>query len=297
MIPDLKRDHGDWLGRHAGNSQPAEASLYDQLRQAGFQPIELWMIDFARPDEEMPSLEESTDDLKFFICAVMRYTGADRVQLLAHGTGCILARLTIQKYHIAHWIESEAYIAGPFHGIADPPPADAVWQGHPNAWWLRRGSTLLREITLQGEAPVYRHPWTGRSFKLDALTLRNGTADGDPVFRSDPDSPCLMGARNVALPQLGHDALRCDPAAAAVLIPFLFRPARPYAAAEDGDADGFRGARYGGPDFDDANPTIYPGAEEIPGDGIDQDGNGCDLAIRRGRDGETELPPARIRRE
>ena len=43
----------------------------------------------------------------------------------------------------------------------------------------------------------------------------------------------------------------------------------------DDDGDGFS-ARFGGGDCDDHNATIYPGAEDVPGDGIDQNCEGGD---------------------
>jgi arylsulfatase A-like enzyme len=43
----------------------------------------------------------------------------------------------------------------------------------------------------------------------------------------------------------------------------------------DHDGDGFS-ARFGGGDCDDARADVYPGAEDIPGDGIDQDCEGGD---------------------
>jgi hypothetical protein len=45
----------------------------------------------------------------------------------------------------------------------------------------------------------------------------------------------------------------------------------------DRDADGFSDAACGGADCNDTNPTVYPGALETCGDGIDQNCDGQDL--------------------
>ena len=282
MISDMARNSHDWLGLNCGNTLPGDnTSVYRAFLDAGFNPIELWLLDTS-PSE---SIEEATDDLKFFMAAIMGYTGADRVQLLAHGTGCILARLTIIKYNLAHWVESEVYIAGPFHGSAVSRHSQTC-HVRPNTWWMTPGSELLREILHKGESPLFTHPADGRFFRLRTMTIRNSMPDGDACFTENADSPALKGARNHRLPGLNHDALRCARAATALYIPFLKRRARPYFAHEDLDRDGFRGAAFGGNDPDDSDPSIYPGAKEIRGDGIDQDGNGCDLAPEGGRDAE-----------
>jgi hypothetical protein len=50
----------------------------------------------------------------------------------------------------------------------------------------------------------------------------------------------------------------------------------------DADLDGHRSATCGGDDCDDSDPSVYPGATEVCGDGIDQDCSGADLACGGG---------------
>jgi len=46
---------------------------------------------------------------------------------------------------------------------------------------------------------------------------------------------------------------------------------------EDQDGDGSIAVQYGGPDCDDGNPDVHPGADEIPYDGLDNDCNSLSL--------------------
>jgi hypothetical protein len=60
------------------------------------------------------------------------------------------------------------------------------------------------------------------------------------------------------------------------LTPSAFENNNTTATLTDDDVDGF--SEFQG-DLDDGDNTIYPGAEEICGDGIDQDCDGFDLAF------------------
>ena len=53
----------------------------------------------------------------------------------------------------------------------------------------------------------------------------------------------------------------------------------------DLDGDGFADIATGGTDCDDTDPTVFPGATEIPFDGIDQDCDGSDLVVDADGDG------------
>jgi len=279
IVPDAGRGPAEWQG-----------AFYDGLRAAGFQPVEIWTIGFAPPGATMTSLEEATDDVKLFLAAVMRYTGADRVQIVGGGTGGLLARLTLLKYTVAHWVAAEVYLDAPFHGaVPSPDPLEAL-AGHPQAWVVRPGSTLLREILRHGETPRYPDPVLGVPFGLPTLAVAAA-----PGRAADPARDGLIGAKNVTIAGAAPGTLATSPAAIAACARFLDRPARPYNPLHDRDGDGFHGLDHDGPDFDDGDPAIHPGAPETPGDGIDQDCNGCDLSPARGRDGELRLPPIRAR--
>ena len=61
--------------------------------------------------------------------------------------------------------------------------------------------------------------------------------------------------------------------------------------ATDHDGDGYS-ARFGGGDCDDTRADVYPGAEDIPGDGIDQNCEGGDAPlVAETEGGETEESP------
>lgn len=48
----------------------------------------------------------------------------------------------------------------------------------------------------------------------------------------------------------------------------------------DADGDGHIAASCGGDDCNDNNPAVYPGATEIPGDGVDENCDGLELCYQ-----------------
>jgi membrane-anchored protein YejM (alkaline phosphatase superfamily) len=69
---------------------------------------------------------------------------------------------------------------------------------------------------------------------------------------------------------------------------YLRRAANTIQKATDGDGDGFPRI-FGATDPDDSDPTIHPLAVDIPGDGIDQDGDGRDQTLLEDRERRARL--------
>jgi hypothetical protein len=289
MIADAGRVHDDWLGSNCGL---ASASVYQTFLDHGFAAGELWMLDLVPAQgQRLTSLELRTDNLKEMIFAVMGYTGADQVVLLAHGAGAVLAQATLVKYNLFYAVHSVAWIAGPFHG-SHVCSFERCAGGEPMCCALTPGADFLQDVLIPDETPFdpssrpHADAWTSRY-----LTVRNGRRFGDAWFRSNPESPALLGALNLSFSNLDHDGLRCSPEVLAEVIGFLTVPARPFDPSHDLDRDGFEGPGGDGPDCNDRDPGVYPGAPETCDDGVDQDCNRVDISCLPGKD--RDLPPTR----
>ena len=115
MIGANKRSLKDWQGQNPGNAK-GETNVYNKFIRAGFLPQELWLYQYTQDGKEMRNIEESTDGLKWFIYSVLWYTESNKVQILAHGEGAVLAQATIKKYNLYNLIHTAVYVAALFHG-------------------------------------------------------------------------------------------------------------------------------------------------------------------------------------
>lgn len=284
FIADNQRIHTDWLGANCG---PSEGNVYKAFIDQGFDPFELWMLDLVPAEShQLTSLELRTDNLKEMVFAVLRYTGANQVNILAHGAGAVLAQATLVKYNLFYAVHSVAYVAGPFHG-SFACSFERCIDGFPVCCALTPGSDFLQDVLLPDETPhdpghTPQGPWATRY-----LTVRNGRRFGDTWFLKNPESPNLDGAVNLAFGHLSHDGLRCSADVLSEVIPFLTVPTFPFKSDRDNDGDGYQGLHWGGPDCDDNDQKIFPGAVDACEDSIDQDCNAVDISCLPGKDRDT----------
>jgi hypothetical protein len=283
MIPANKRTFKDWLGKNAGNAT-GEIDVYNKFINKKFSPQELWLYQYTEEGKEMKNIEELTDGLKWFIYTILWYTKSNKVQILAHGEGAVLAQATIKKYNLYNLIHATVYIAGPFHGSPEYTYAKAL-MGSPVCSNLAQDSDFLQDINLPDETICnISEIKNNRHIGIKYMSIYNGLPYGDYFFPDNPDSPSILGADNYELNRLNHDGLRCSEESSNIFIPFLSDEAIKYDVLYDKDKDGFMSDKFGGIDCNDNDPSVFPGAPEIPGDNIDRDCNGMYLLPKMGKD-------------
>ena len=116
-------------GPVADNPAPAQ-SVYDEFRSGGYNGCELYGITFLTPQEEAdPQLNyhkpEKYKQILTFIAAVKQFTGADRVDVVAHSLGVSMS-LAALTWHDetgngeAGWSDVRRFvnIAGGLHGLS-----------------------------------------------------------------------------------------------------------------------------------------------------------------------------------
>jgi pimeloyl-ACP methyl ester carboxylesterase len=210
--------HGN--GRDASDWDEPGQSVRARFRTAGYGPYDLWALSYngkggdaftaCRTDNT-----RNVPDLAAFLQAVLAYTGAPRVDVVAHSLGVTLTRATLKAHPaLAGRIRAFVAIAGPNHGT----PLCLGWGARQvSCDELAPGSRFLRDLNGPeglGEAPA------------GIRTLVVASADGSDTFYPGPwaSSPHLRGAQVLLLPRLGHDALRVAEAAVAGYLAFLQKP-------------------------------------------------------------------------
>jgi hypothetical protein len=269
--------HGNSRGPevwHAGE----ERGVVGALQSAGFGPCEVWALRLGEEGRPLRSLEELTDDFKVFVHAVLDYTGAPQVQVIAEGAGAVLVHASLKKYALYDLVHAVVYLDAPFGGLAGCND-DRCFAGEVLCCALRNGSGFLDRTLLPLETPhgLASIPDQGRTGHLRYLVV-GSTPVVDLAARSpEHGSWMLDGAWNLEFPRLADRAIHEVPDLWSVALRTLSDPATACTADRDQDQDGYCAVDAGGNDCDDADPAVYPGAPEIEADGVDQDCNRHDL--------------------
>ncbi len=221
----------------ACNPYGAVHSFAQFFAQNGYQPSELWALGYQGDQCDLltdPTLRSgiahstaaAVPMLRAFVAAVLAYTGAHRVDIVAHSLGVTVARewmLQDQAYHV---VRSLVAIDGPNHGIVDCSPSSGNYFQVPANGGFTPNSAICDEygaattqflttLNASGETPgptkylVIRNVFQASPESGDFVYI-GGAADG-PVFGPLPpedrngnphdfsDSALLEGAPSIDL--------------------------------------------------------------------------------------------------
>ena len=220
------RDAWDW-------DEPGR-SVKQHFLDAGYSMQELWALSYnGTTTKDLPTRlrcrtanQPNVADLTAFVRAVLAYTDAPKVDLVAHSLGVTIARSMLAEHpELSQVVEDFVAIAGPNHGTTVCRRSWLVWligwQEFIGCDELAPGSKWLR--TINGSHGEREAPGPTRY-----MTIYDGTGVDSfympwlfflPV--GDQDSPALKGAENRRLPGLTHDELRTHENAISLYLNFV----------------------------------------------------------------------------
>jgi pimeloyl-ACP methyl ester carboxylesterase len=200
----------------------------------GYSPRELWGLGYqgdqcdliASPTNRSAfahSTEANVPDLRAFVAAVLEYTGARRVDIVAHSLGVTLTREWMRRDHAHHLVRALVAIDGPNHGIISCSPSPLNYFQLPSQGGFTPDSAICREYGSDHTpllAALNGHQETNPPtkylviFNTDVDFVYISAQDGffPPVPAEDRDgrphdfskSALLEGAKSVGLRQQGQ---------------------------------------------------------------------------------------------
>jgi pimeloyl-ACP methyl ester carboxylesterase len=131
-------------------------ALADHLLAQGWDASELWALgyqgdqcdllaDQTKRSGEAHSTAANVSDLRRFVRAVQRYTGAKRVDIVGHSLGATLAREWMRQDHAYNRVRRLVSIDGPNHGIVSCSPNPLNYWQLPSLGGFTPASAICRE--------------------------------------------------------------------------------------------------------------------------------------------------------
>jgi pimeloyl-ACP methyl ester carboxylesterase len=126
------------------------------LADHGYSPSELWGLgyqgdqcDLLTTPTNRSGVAHSTianvPDLRAFVHAVLAYTGASQVDIVAHSLGVTLAREWMREDHAYRLVRRFVAIDGPNHGITDCSPSPGNYWQAPSLGGFTPDSAICQE--------------------------------------------------------------------------------------------------------------------------------------------------------
>lgn len=213
--------HGNSEDAWFWNAAPSGSTIVnvrDAFVNAGYCEDELWAISYTGRKGYFTYNDINTHELEAFVDAVLQYTKAREVDVVAHSLGVTVVRKAAfvspgLSDQMAHFVA----IAGANHGTTTCRGAGEAKVSHV-CEEVHPGSAWLDELNSRGETP------SGPRY----LTIYDGSGFADQFYIGpDADSPRLQGACNFAMPGTAHNTLARGEAAVKIYLAFIRESALP----------------------------------------------------------------------
>lgn len=178
------------------NESTLAVNVRERFRDEGYTDQELWALSYngARCGNNtcQTSNEVNVADLTAFIDAVLDYTAAPRVDIVAHSLGVTLARRALAvRPDLLERVEDAVFASGPNHGTTVCRGSEDIVGCHE----IHPGSPWLAALNADDETPG----------DVRYMTVCDCTGAADHFFLGpDARSPQLEGAENLEVPGSAH---------------------------------------------------------------------------------------------
>jgi pimeloyl-ACP methyl ester carboxylesterase len=164
---------------------------------AGYSPRELWGLGYQGDQCDLitsptnrsgfaHSTEANVPDLRAFVRAVLAYTGAEQVDVVAHSLGVTLTREWMRQDHAFRRVRALVAIDGPNHGIIDCSPSPLNYFQLPAFGGFTPDSAICREYG-SDHTPLLTALNRGREARRPTRYLVVRNTDVDFVYISAQD--------------------------------------------------------------------------------------------------------------